>query len=84
MWPDGRTTRPLTREQHPIDDDLPDAPALCEPVVVVKRVMDASIEPGHGPFLRRLVEGAKAPRLGCMDRLLLSTASISSSDKGSI
>src|SRR5712691_13538987 len=55
----------LTLECNPVENDLTDAPALGQPVVVAGRVVNASREAGERRFFRGLVEGVKgAWRLG--------------------
>jgi hypothetical protein len=49
------------RECHPVHDHVPDTPALCEPVAVVERVVNAAIEAGEGRFLRGLLKGGERP-----------------------
>jgi hypothetical protein len=52
----------LALEGNPVENDLADAPALRQAVVVVERVVDAGIEPGDGRFFRGLVKGVEGAR----------------------
>jgi hypothetical protein len=49
------------RECHPVQDHVPDTPALGEPVAVVERVVNAAIEAGEGRFFRGLLKGGERP-----------------------
>ena len=55
----------LALEGNPIENNLADAPALRQSIVIVEWVVDAGIEPGDGRFLRGLIKGGEgARRLG--------------------
>jgi hypothetical protein len=50
-------------EVHTVVDRLSDTPPGGAPLVVVERIVDASVQPGDGRFRRRLVERAERARL---------------------
>ena len=56
-------TTSLIRELKPVQNNLPNAPALCEPVIVTEGVMDSTIQSGPRRFLCGLFEGAERARL---------------------